>query len=206
MIATKEQELKAVEKIRKIVESLGTDSYVGTAMEGVLEIAEENIQNDFACSMKNRAELAERELKDTSSRLSGKINELQNTIEHLQIEKKGLQAVNTRLLNELEEEEEWKAYGRCPVERYKELSRSALSRFLNDEYCKKLLYRLYGFAEEKIAIIRDVPICQINRHGKIRITGTEIREPIYVSTDWNYIRFSVCGLEYELYNGNLSVV
>lgn len=111
MIATKEQELKAVEKIRKIVESLGTDSYVGTAMEGVLEIAEENIQNDFACSMKNRAELAERELKDTSSRLSGKINELQNTIEHLQIEKKGLQAVNTRLLKELEEEEEWKAYG-----------------------------------------------------------------------------------------------
>ena len=68
MIATKEQELKAVEKIRKIVESLGTDSYVGTAMEGVLEIAEENIQNDFACSMKNRAELAERELKNTSSR------------------------------------------------------------------------------------------------------------------------------------------
>ena len=147
MIATKEQELKAVEKIRKIVESLGTDSYVGTAMEGVLEIAEENIQNDFACSMKNRAELAERELKNTSSRLSGKINELQNTIEHLQIEKKGLQAVNTRLLNELEEEE-WKAYGRCPVERYEELSKSALSRFLDDEYCKKLLYRLYGFAEE----------------------------------------------------------
>lgn len=205
MIATKEQELKAVEKIRKIVESLGTDSYVGTAMEGVLEIAEENIQNDFACSMKNRAELAERELKDTSSRLSGKINELQNTIEHLQIEKKGLQAVNTRLLNELEEEE-WKDYGRCPLERYKELSKSALSRFLDDEYCKKLLYRLYGFAEEKIAIIRDVPICQINRHGKIRITGTEIREPIYASTDWNYIRFSVCGLGYELYNGNLSVV
>lgn len=136
MIATKEQELKAVEKIRKIVESLGTDSYVGTAMEGVLEIAEENIQNDFACSMKNRAELAERELKDTSSRLSGKINELQNTIEHLQIEKKGLQAVNTRLLNELEEEEEWKDYGRCPLERYKELSKSALSRFLDDEYCK----------------------------------------------------------------------
>ena len=201
MIATKEQELKAVEKIRKIVESLGTDSYVGTAMEGVLEIAEENIQNDFACSMKNRAELAERELKDTSSRLSGKINELQNTIEHLQIEKKGLQAVNTRLLNELEEEEEWKDYGRCPLERYKELSKSALSRVLDDEY-----YHLYGFAEEKIAIIRDVPICQINRHGKIRITGTEIREPIYASTDWNYIRFSVCGLGYELYNGNLSVV
>ena len=206
MIATKEQELKAVKKIRKIVESLGTDSYVGTAMEGVLEIAEENIQNDFACSMKNRAELAERELKDTSSRLSGKINELQNTIEHLQIEKKGLQAVNTRLLKELEKEEEWRDYGRCPVERYEELSRSALLRFLNDAECKKLLFRFYGFAEEKIAIIRDVPIRQINRHGRIRTTCTEIRKPIYASTDWNYIRFSVCGLEYELYNGNLSVV
>ena len=59
-MTTKEQERKALEKIRKIVEELGENSYVGTAFEGCFEIAEENINNDFACSMKQRAEAAEK--------------------------------------------------------------------------------------------------------------------------------------------------
>ena len=58
MLATKEQERKALEKIRKIITDLGEDSYIGTAFEGCFEIAEENINNDFACSMKQRAEKA----------------------------------------------------------------------------------------------------------------------------------------------------
>lgn len=43
-MTTKEQERQAIEKIRKIVEGLGENSYVGFAMEGVLELAEENIR------------------------------------------------------------------------------------------------------------------------------------------------------------------
>lgn len=61
MAATKEQERKALEKIKKIVEELGEDSYIGMAFEGCFEIAEENIENDFGCSMKQRAEHAEKE-------------------------------------------------------------------------------------------------------------------------------------------------
>lgn len=38
-MTTKEQERKALEKIRKIVEELGENSYVGTAFEGCFEIA-----------------------------------------------------------------------------------------------------------------------------------------------------------------------
>jgi hypothetical protein len=59
MGATKDQERKALEQIRKIVEGLGSDSYVGTAFEGCFEIAESNIENDFACSLQQRAEGAE---------------------------------------------------------------------------------------------------------------------------------------------------
>ena len=59
-MTTKEQERKALAKIRKIVDELGENSYVGTAFEGCFEIAEENIDNDFACSMKQRAEAAEK--------------------------------------------------------------------------------------------------------------------------------------------------
>ena len=38
-LATKEQERKALEKIKKIVEELGKGSYIGTAFAGCFEIA-----------------------------------------------------------------------------------------------------------------------------------------------------------------------
>ena len=60
-MATKDQERKALEQIRKIVEGLGKDSYIGTAFEGCFEIAEENIDNDWGCSMKQRCEMNEKE-------------------------------------------------------------------------------------------------------------------------------------------------
>ena len=56
-MTTKEQERQALEQIRKIVADLGENSYIGTAFDGCFEIAEENIENDFACSMKQRAEI-----------------------------------------------------------------------------------------------------------------------------------------------------
>lgn len=59
-MATKDQERKALEQIRKIVEGLGEDSYIGTAFEGCFEIAEQNIEDDAACSMKGWKDLAER--------------------------------------------------------------------------------------------------------------------------------------------------
>ena len=40
MAATKEQERKVLEQIRKMVEELGTDSYIAMAFEGCFEIAE----------------------------------------------------------------------------------------------------------------------------------------------------------------------
>ena len=57
-MTTKDQERQAIEKIRKIVEGLGENSYVGFAMDGVLELAEDNIREDTAYSMKESAEIA----------------------------------------------------------------------------------------------------------------------------------------------------
>ncbi len=62
--ATKEQERKALEQIKKIVESLGKDSYIATAFEGCFDLAEENIENDWACSMKQRVEAAEKKVEE----------------------------------------------------------------------------------------------------------------------------------------------
>lgn len=74
--ATKEQERKAVEKIRKIISELGEDSYVGIALEGCLEDAESNIENDFGDSMKRRWEYAEAQLKAAREEIASLKNEL----------------------------------------------------------------------------------------------------------------------------------
>ena len=72
--ATKEQERKALEKIKKIVEELGENSYIGTAFEGCFEIAEENIENDFACSMKQKYESEQKEAEHFRE-LAGKLTD-----------------------------------------------------------------------------------------------------------------------------------
>lgn len=74
--ATKDQEREALEKIKAILDTLGPDSYVGTAFEGCLEIAEENIENDFACSMKQRVEAVVVE----NTRLKEKVKELEDKL------------------------------------------------------------------------------------------------------------------------------
>lgn len=79
-MTTKEMERKALEQIRKIVEGLGEDSYIATAFEGCFEIAEENIENDFACSMKQRKEAAE-ELKDNAIKVAASKDEQIKSLE-----------------------------------------------------------------------------------------------------------------------------
>ncbi len=57
--ATKDQERDALATIKKLVEDLGPQSYLATAFEGCFQDAEDNIENDFAFSMKARYEAAE---------------------------------------------------------------------------------------------------------------------------------------------------
>lgn len=69
---TKDQERKALEKVKKILAELGTDkenSYVLTAFDGCVEDAETNIEHDFALSAKYRAESARKQLEETKTEL-----------------------------------------------------------------------------------------------------------------------------------------
>lgn len=61
-MVSKKEELKALSDIKNILKNLGSDSYVGVAFEGCLEIAEENIECDFLCSMKQRCDSVNEEL------------------------------------------------------------------------------------------------------------------------------------------------
>ena len=106
-MTTKEKELEALDQIKRIVEGLGADSYVGTALDGCFEIALENITNDFGCSMKRRWESAQAEsdmrgtriyeltkevcgLNDKVKMLDGKAQVKQERIDELLEEQRGL--------------------------------------------------------------------------------------------------------------------
>lgn len=66
--ATKQQEREALDKIRKIVEQLGPDSYLATTFEGCFDLAAENINNDWACSMADRARRAEKRAEEAEEK------------------------------------------------------------------------------------------------------------------------------------------
>jgi len=68
--ATKQQERDAIEKVKAILETLGPQSYVATALAGCLEDAENNIEDDAAYSMKDRWELAESRLAAATKKLT----------------------------------------------------------------------------------------------------------------------------------------
>jgi len=64
--ATKQQERDTLATIKKMVEELGPQSYLATALEGCFEDAELNIENDFGDSYKRRCESAERKLDEAT--------------------------------------------------------------------------------------------------------------------------------------------
>lgn len=63
-MTTKDQERKALEQIKKIIDGLGADSYVSAAMEGVYDLAMDNIGNDFCISFPEKIERLEKEIAE----------------------------------------------------------------------------------------------------------------------------------------------
>ena len=79
-MTTKEQERQAIEKIDKIVEGLGANSYVAAAMEGVLELAEKNIEDDAMYSWKDRAESAQKKVQQLEAELKASLEGVETLI------------------------------------------------------------------------------------------------------------------------------
>lgn len=95
-MTTKEQERKALEKIKEIIAGLGERSYVGMAFEGCCELAEDNIGNDFGRSAMDEAKRFKaqldkatkqrEELRAQVQRLESRVKEQESTIsEHVEL-------------------------------------------------------------------------------------------------------------------------
>lgn len=82
--ATKRNERDTLEVIRRMVADLGPDSYLATAFEGCFEIAEQNIEFDFADSLQSRLEIAEKKLREEIAEKQQARDEAQRTIKKLE--------------------------------------------------------------------------------------------------------------------------
>lgn len=117
-----------------------------------------------------------------------------------------------KLEEQLEREQEWKLSDRAGTHmsqvnylnlRYLALRTDCCGRVLSESDAKKLIVEEFGFQLDKIEIITEVETFEVSRHYRLRRKDTFTREPLYNATDWNYIRFNVGNLQYEMINGDL---
>lgn len=116
--ATKQQERDALEKIQKIVEQLGPDSYLATAFEGCFDLAAENIDNDWACSMADRARHAEKRAAELEDKLAESVKDYEaaHAAAHAVAEEKDAEIAKLKdQLKQIQETARWNGQ-RCDEE------------------------------------------------------------------------------------------
>lgn len=109
------------------------------------------------------------------------------------------------LTAELDKELEWKPSTGTGTNMsqsdYDHLARSG--RQMTDEEAKAFIAGECGFNPEKIRILHEASTYDVNKHLRLRKSGTFDRAPVYESTDWNYVRFDCAYFMYEMVNGEL---
>lgn len=111
----------------------------------------------------------------------------------------------TKLEEQLEREQDWKLSDRAGThmsqDEYMKLHECGSS--ISEDTAKKIIEKEFSFQPDKIEIVPEVATYEVSRHYRLRRKDTYTREPIYNATDWNYIRFNVANLQYEMINGEL---
>ena len=83
---SKDTEREYLGRIKNILDALGPNSYCAMAFEGCVGDAEENIDNDFAVSMKGRWESEKKAHEETREGLIGKLNDRIKRVAELEAE------------------------------------------------------------------------------------------------------------------------
>ena len=110
---------------------------------------------------------------------------------------------------QLDAELEWttcKSAGTRMAQRdYVKLREDSFTKTMTDEEAANFIAEELGFNAERVKIIHTVETFEVNKHRRMRVAETYEREPLYESTDWNYARFNVNGIEYEYIDGQLEM-
>ena len=116
-----------------------------------------------------------------------------------------LTAKNIHLQEELDRERDWQLTNSAGTKMYQEEYDDLLrhGEVLNCVQAVNIVCKEYGFAWDRVEIKKEVSTYQKNKRGELREKERMERDPVYSSTDWNYIRFDCAGLQYEMINGEL---
>lgn len=116
-----------------------------------------------------------------------------------------LTAKNIHLQEELDRELDWQLTNSAGTKMYQEEYDDLLrhGEVLNCVQAVNIVCKEYGFAWDRVEIKKEVSTYQKNKRGELREKERMERDPVYSSTDWNYIRFDCAGLQYEMINGEL---
>lgn len=101
-----------------MVEQLGPDSYLATAFEGCFDLAAENIDNDWACSMADRARSAEKRVAELEDKLSEAVKDYEaaHAAAHAVAEEKDAEIARLKdQLKQIQETARWNGQ-RCDEE------------------------------------------------------------------------------------------
>ncbi len=116
----------------------------------------------------------------------------------------GLQRKIDELQKALDRELEWKPCdGGTTMDqgRYEHLA--SAGKVMSEQEAAELIADECGFSPDKIRIITQVSTYEANKYHQMRKSNTYTRQPVYCSTDWNYVRFDCASFMYELVNGEL---
>lgn len=109
----------------------------------------------------------------------------------------------------LDAELEWQPYKNAGTQmtqrEYQKLSEDTSAKVMSDKEAANFIAEELGFNVTRVKIIHCVEVFEVNRHRKLRVAESYDRAPYYESTDWNYVRFNVNGIEYEYINGQLTL-
>lgn len=106
---------------------------------------------------------------------------------------------------QLDHELEWKSYADAGTHMsqraYENLAKAGTA--MTDEEAKAFIADECGFDLEKVVILHEVSIYEVNKYHQLRPAARYTRQPVYNTTDWNYIRFDCAGFMWEYFNGEL---
>lgn len=88
---------------------------------------------------------------------------------------------------------------------YVKLREDRFTKTMTDEEAANFIAEELGFDPKKVKIIPTVETFESNKYHRMRVAVRYKRESLYSSTDWNYVRFDVNGIEYEYVNGQLEL-
>lgn len=114
-----------------------------------------------------------------------------------------------KLKAQLDAELEWtpcKDAGTRMTQRdYVKLKEDKFAKTMTYEEAVNFIAEELGFNAERVRITYTAETFEVNKHRRMRVAERYDREPLYESTDWNYVRFDVNGIEYEYINGQLEI-